>query len=169
MLGTPGSSFLIRKGDLSRRSWLPWAVVTIVTDSVHICLFLFLLLVLSLCSCRDCSKIYVVLFLKENLLLPLDVETDLGSTSVDDSPRCSGMASLGYQSLSPWSLDFIEDGCSSSSCSLRPQASQGSDCLSVQYLHCVCARRSKPFTWWSLGVVKLLHIILEVYPLIETR
>ena len=34
---------------------------------------------------------------------------------------------------------------------------------------CVCARRSRFFTWWSLGVVKLLHIVLEVYLLIETR
>ena len=64
------------------------------------------------------------------------------------------------------------DGCSSNCCcwcSLCPQASQGSDCLSVQYLQCVCARRSRFFTWWSLGVVKLLHILLEVYLLIETR
>jgi inactivated superfamily I helicase len=57
-------------------------------DSVHICLFLFLLLVLFLGSCRDCSEACVVLFLKETLLLPLDVETDLGSISVDD---CSGV------------------------------------------------------------------------------
>jgi len=41
-------------------------------------LFLFLLLFLFLGSCRDCSEICVV-------LLPLDVETDLGSTSIDDS------------------------------------------------------------------------------------
>ena len=34
---------------------------------------------------------------------------------------------------------------------------------------CVCARRSRSFTWWSLGVVKLLHVLLEVYLLIETR
>jgi len=53
-------------------------------------------------------------------------------------------------------LDFVEDGCSGSCCcsSLRPQVSQGSDGLSVQYLQCVCARRSRFFTWWSLGVVK---------------
>ena len=49
------------------------------------------------------------------------------------------------------------------------KASQGSDCLSVKYLQCVCARRSRFFTWWSLGVVKVLHILLEVYVLIETR
>ena len=30
----------------------------------------------------------------------------------------------------------------------------------------VCARRSRFFTWWSLGVVKVLHILLEVYLLI---
>ena len=34
---------------------------------------------------------------------------------------------------------------------------------------CVCTHRSRFFTWWSLGVVKLLHILLEVYLLIETR
>jgi len=50
-------------------------------------LFLFLLLVLFLGSCWDCSEICVVLFLKESLLLPFDVETDLGSTSVDDNSR----------------------------------------------------------------------------------
>ena len=53
------------------------------------------------------------------------------------------------------SLDFVEDGCSCCCwwwCSLRPQASQGSDCLSVQYLQCVCARRSRFFTWWSRSV-----------------
>ena len=62
--------------------------MTILADSVHICLFLFLLLVLFLGSCRDCSGICVVLFLEGKcLLLPLDVETDLGSTSVDDSTR----------------------------------------------------------------------------------
>ena len=67
-------------------------------------------------------------------------------------------------------LDFVEDGCSGSCCcySLRPQVSQGSDGLSVQHLQCVCARRSRFFTWWSLGVVKLLRIMLEVYLLIET-
>jgi len=68
-------------------------------------------------------------------------------------------------------LNYVEDGCSGSCCcsSLRPQVSQGSDGLSVQYLQCVRARRSRFFTWWSLRVVKFLHILLEVYLLIETR
>ena len=62
--------------------------MTFLAGSVHICLFLFLLLVLVLGSCWDCSGIGVVLFLEgKRLLLPLDVETDLGSTSVDDSSR----------------------------------------------------------------------------------
>ena len=62
--------------------------MTILADLVHICLFLFLLLVLFLGSCRDCSGICVVLFLEgKRLLLPLDVETDLGRTSIDDSSR----------------------------------------------------------------------------------
>ena len=59
----------------------------------------------------------------KRLLLPLDVETDLGSTSVDDS-------SQGVQEWPPNSdaevLDFVEDGCSSSCCcwcSLHPQSS----------------------------------------------
>ena len=86
MLGTLGSSFLIRKGDLSRRSWPPWTAVIILADSVHICLFLFLLLVLFLGSCRDCSEICVVLFLKENVFPPLDVETNLGSTGAYKVP-----------------------------------------------------------------------------------
>jgi len=34
---------------------------------------------------------------------------------------------------------------------------------------CVCAHRFRSFTCWSLGVVKLLHVLLEVYLLIETR
>ena len=41
--------------------------------------------------------------------------------------------------------------------------------MSLQYLQCVCAHISRFFTWWSLGVVKVLHILLEVYLLIETR
>ena len=52
----------------------------ILGDLVHICLFLFLLLVLFLGSCQDCSEICVVLFLEENVFPPLDVETNLGST-----------------------------------------------------------------------------------------
>ena len=61
------SSFLVWNGDLSQRSWLPWTAVTIFADSVHICLFLFLLLVPFLGSCQECSEICVVLFLKENV------------------------------------------------------------------------------------------------------
>jgi len=62
--------------------------VTILADSVHICLFLFPLLILFLGSCRDCLEICVVLFLKEKRLLPpLDVETNLSSTNIDDSSR----------------------------------------------------------------------------------
>ena len=102
MLRTLGSSFLIKKGDLSRRSWPPWTAVTILADSVHICLFLFLLLVLFLGWCRGCSEVCVVLFLKESLLLPLDVETDLGSISV--ASLRWWVPSPQYQSLSPWSL-----------------------------------------------------------------
>ena len=34
---------------------------------------------------------------------------------------------------------------------------------------CVCARRSRSFTWWNLGVVKLHQVLLQVYLLIETR
>ena len=34
-------------------------------------------------------------------------------------------------------------------------------------LHCVCARSSRFFTWWNLGVVKLLQVLFEVY-LLET-
>ena len=122
------------------------------------------------------------LVLEGKRLLPLDVETDLGSTSMVDSSRgvqewplwtrrffnipfgkpghnvdtgakvaeCfwevhhadgdrdEGRPGSPLSSLASVdsNLNFVEDGCSSccSWSSLRRQASQGSDCLSVQYL-----------------------------------
>ena len=79
IIGTPGSSFLVRKGEARRWSYSDWSVLIISTDSSLSCLSLFFLLRLLI----SCITIEIASY-----LLSWKLEVDLSRSDVDDSVGC---------------------------------------------------------------------------------